>query len=43
LTAEEFAAAVEALIRRARADGLSDEAILVEIEDIASLLREGVP
>jgi hypothetical protein len=38
--AEEFAAAVEKLIAEARAKGVSVEALLIEIEDIASLPRE---
>lgn len=42
MTVEEFAAAVEALIKAARAHGLSDETLLIEIEDIASLLREAI-
>jgi hypothetical protein len=42
VTAEEFAAAVEALIAKAKANGLSHETLLIEIEDIASLLREGL-
>jgi hypothetical protein len=40
LTSEDFATAVEALIADARAKGLSDTTLLVEIEDIASQLRE---
>jgi hypothetical protein len=35
-------AAVEALIREARAKGLSDDTLLVELEDIVTLLREGL-
>jgi hypothetical protein len=42
LTAEEFAAAIEALIREAKEGGLSHDTLLVEIEDIANLLREGL-
>jgi hypothetical protein len=42
LTAEEFGDGVEKIISEARAKGLSDEAMLVEIEDIASLLREAL-
>ena len=42
LSAEEFATAVERLITDARAKGLLTETLLVEIEDIASLLREAL-
>jgi hypothetical protein len=42
LTAEDFAAAVEGLIADARTNGLSDTTVLVEIEDIASRLREAL-
>jgi hypothetical protein len=42
MTAEQFSAAVEALIAKAKASGLSHETLLIEIEDIASLLREGL-
>jgi hypothetical protein len=42
LTAEEFAAGVDDLIRDARTKGLSVETLLVEIEDVASLLREEI-
>jgi hypothetical protein len=42
LTAEEFAAAVEALIKEAKAKGLSNDTLLIELEDIISLLREGL-
>jgi hypothetical protein len=42
LTAEDFAAAVEGLIADARAKGLSDTTVLVEIEDIAGRLREAL-
>jgi hypothetical protein len=40
--AEEFAAAVERLIAEARGKGVPDEMLLIEIEDIASLLREAL-
>jgi hypothetical protein len=42
LTGEGFAAAVEAAIAEAQAKGLSDTTLLVEIEDIASQLREAL-
>jgi hypothetical protein len=42
IDAGEFSAAVEALIREAKAGGLSHETLLVELEDIISLLREGL-
>ncbi len=42
LTAEEFAAAIEALIREVKAKGPSNKTLLVEMEDIVSLLREGL-
>jgi hypothetical protein len=42
MTAEEFAAAVETLIGEAREKGLSNETVMVEIDDIANLLREGL-
>jgi hypothetical protein len=42
MTRDEFAAAVEALIQKARDAGVSVEALLVEIEDIESGLREAL-
>jgi hypothetical protein len=40
--AGEFSAAVEALIGEAKAKGLSNDTLLIELEDIISLLREGL-
>jgi hypothetical protein len=42
LSGEDFADAVETLIVNARAKGLSDTTLLVEIEDIAGQLREAL-
>jgi hypothetical protein len=42
LSGEDFADAVETLIINARAKGLSDTTLLVEIEDIAGQLREAL-
>jgi hypothetical protein len=40
LTPKEFASAVESVIEEAKAKGLPSQTLLIEIEDIASLLRE---
>jgi hypothetical protein len=40
ISAGEFSAAVEALITDAKAKGLSNDTLLIELEDIISLLRE---
>jgi hypothetical protein len=42
MTAAEFCTAVEGLMAEARAKGLSNEALPLEIEDVVSLLREGL-
>jgi hypothetical protein len=42
LTAKEFADAVEALIADAKAKGLGHDTILIELEDVINLLREGL-
>jgi hypothetical protein len=40
---EEFSAAIEALIREAKAKGLlSNDELLIELDDVISLLREGL-
>jgi hypothetical protein len=39
---EEFAAAVTALIEEAKAQGSTNDTVLTELEDIISLLREGL-
>jgi hypothetical protein len=43
LTIDEFARRIEALISEARADGLSDEAMIAGLEEAAKALREGLP
>jgi hypothetical protein len=40
MTAAEFSTAVEGLIAEARSKGLSNHALLLEIENVVSLLRE---
>jgi hypothetical protein len=42
MTAEELAAAIAALIKEAKAQGLANDTLLIELEDIISLLREGL-
>jgi hypothetical protein len=42
LTIDEFAARIERLIADARAQGLSDEAMIAGLEEAARALREGL-
>ena len=42
MTAEEFASYIESLVMEGRAGGLSDEAMVRQLQDAADALREGV-
>jgi hypothetical protein len=42
MTAEEFAARIEKLIGEARDEGLSDEAMVTELDAISEALSEGL-